>query len=653
MGGIARALTVAGSVVLFLFGSYPRVVAAQREQPPLFFASGVDGELEISKSQDVELVSNFDEPVVATLSVRLPDLPSKKAEPVAGSSVLLVPGLVRVPAGQKVDVPLVVRGLEEVEPGVQRRGEITATVGNYQARLSVLVTAPEPAATTPTFAASEWTVTKVRRLGVDGLKGVMVPLAPVKDGAELPEILGVIQDGDGDPLPVAGELDGDTDSIKLNIEELELHPGTTYAGTLDLEPGKEEPGEEESGTLALTVRSTDDTWPAVAMMVAGVLIGVLIAWVTSVWWRVHALQDAKKQAREIFEKRQKEFEEEPSRPKPANGATWRLKDDVAANPRDLYRPIRLAIDPTDGRLADIEKGIARLKLAEQWGAPAAEELGALQAAVTAFSPPSAPTGLVDKPGVLDAAKEHLAPEPPAEEVALEGIESFRDRSVWLTTTLEVFLDMWAKTEERLNVLQRFQQDRLSWDEQRLVRDGLSDLRAARWYVWHAQSPDELVAGKVEQRLAAADDAIAKVAEAHPPAAEERQYWRLQPGQQAQGAGTVLGTIDFQGLLSSVSDALDGSFERVLRIGRSVLHPFSLFLVLAVAIALAVLTGLPTVYGDGPWGTFGDYVAALAWGIGAVVVIKAVDTTLGSFWGIPAPMSEPATVAKTPVTNGTA
>lgn len=645
MSGIARALTIAGSVVLFMVGFCRPVVAAQPEQPPLFFVSGGDGELEISKSQDVKLVSNFDEPVVATLAVRLPDFPSKRAEAVAGSSVLLAPGSVQVPAGQKVDVPLVIRGLEQVEPGVQRRGEITATVGNHQARLSLVVTAPEPAATTPRFAASKWTVTKVRRVGADNLKGAMIPLAPVKDGAELPKVLGVIQDGDGDPLPVAGELDGD--SIKLNIEDLKLQPGTTYEGTLDLEPE-----EGDSATLALTVRSTDDTLPAVAMMVAGVLIGVLIAWVTSVWWRVHALQNAQKQARETFAKRQKEFSEEASLPKPANGATWRLKDDVAANPRDLYRPIRLAIDPTDSRLADIEKSIARLKLAEQWGTPPAKELGTLEAAVAAFSPPSAPPGVADMPGVLIAAKKHLTPEAPAEAVALDGIKSFRDRTVWLTTTLAVFHNAWANTEERLKGLQRFQDDRLSWEEQRLVRDALRELRAARWYLWHAQSPDELLAGKVEERLAVADDVIAKVAEAHPPAAEEQQPMRPQSRRQDQGAVTGLGTIDFTGLLSSASDALDETFERVLGIGRSVLHPFSLFLVLAVAIALAVLTGVPTVYGDGPWGTFGDYVSALAWGIGAVVVIKAVDTTLGSFWGIPAaPVSEPAEATKTPVANG--
>ena len=108
---------------------------------------------------------------------------------------------------------------------------------------------------------------------------------------------------------------------------------------------------------------------------------------------------------------------------------------------------------------------------------------------------------------------------------------------------------------------------------------------------------------------------------------------------------MLRGLDPIGLLiapASVSPTVGDKVRRALstftRFTGTAVSGAAALLVIGVAFAAAVATGLAEVYGDGPFGTGFDFVEAFGWGVATAAVVQAIESVISAFSGTTASTS---------------
>lgn len=634
-------------VVVLLLSVAGSAHAGERDE--LELQAPGDGDLELSGDSEITVVSNGAEDLKVSLAVEPAELELAEDGTIDTANVVSVQSSVELRAGQAETVEVTVRGLDVIDLTEVSRGVIVASAGELEASLPFQLRAPV-ASTAPEPAVASWTLTHTRRLGDDGLKGEQLPLRSAGQ-AELPSPLAVLQDSDGDSVTVTGTRVEDGKYLELALGDLE--PGTTYAGDLDLAPA-----DPEAGTITLTVRSTDPVWGPVIALLVGLTFGIAIKRHLGVGAVVERLmQDSDKAAATgkandvAFGKALGDNTLEP----PGLGCQptkWSIQESIEATKgeaKDAINELRgwktLSIDRSSPDYRAAVAAIEKLELASPWGGEAAGELNDLRVAVATLADHTMFGSTAERPALLGAARDHLRGGP----IELTKIAEFRERTRWLKTSLASFPETWTAADERRTALNALEGAIEQWQDRRRLADAQRELQAARNHLWAARTAEALEKGRVEERFAQADETIAQLTkDDHGPTS-----WAAMSHQPAGLAFADRPEFGFGQPIVTGVVSLAKRIAARWRSRRVGLHGFAAAAVVGVVVLVGLLTGLEAVYDGSPFGTSGDYLSAVAWGLGASAVFEALELTLGSLFGHRQPAdaeSAPGTTAAATATE---
>jgi hypothetical protein len=597
---------------------------AGTDSPDLEWRHAGDGDLVLSATTEVELVSNSDTDLDVAITVELGSLTLTDGEQVDGTAVVHVPDTVQVPARQAVPVEIVVIGLSGIDLKQGGRGVIVATSGEIMAELPFQLEAVAEPTAEPV--AETWTTTILRDFcGDDSIKGNRLPLTAAYDGT-LPPVLGVLQDDDGDEVTVTGKLSDDRRFVTLSFDHAER--GTTYTGTVDLLPA-----DDEAGTATLTLRSTDTKWLAAAVIAVGVFLGLVAKRVVSVDLVINSL-------RKQLDRKRKQAEDAETRFQlKYPGSTWSILNSVAAVDEEGKAAVRrlggwvLSIDTSSPDLAAARAAIVKLgTAADLWGTTAADEMKALNAAADNINS----TYRTAAPKLHATAVKHLR----GRAISVDDIAAERANTVALASSLTEFQPIRTELDARRDALAAAAAlNGLSWHDRVRIESARRDIAAVTYRLWIVEAVDELVALRVDERIAAADEVIGSVIGQRPGAPVPRAR-SLAPELLALDSATVMSAVT-----SEAAGAVLGKFaSAVTRFTGLAIRGFGAVIAVAIALVGGVTTGLTEVYSDGPFGTASDYLRALVWGTATVVVLQALESVVSAVNSSTGPAPATSTVS---------
>ncbi len=468
-----------------------------------------------------------------------------------------------------------------------------------------------------------------------------------------PLTLGAISGPQGDPVAViyAGgkRLTATTSQVGLEFDSDELDPGT-YSGEVDLSPQ-----DDEAGTASLSVKAAASVGCAIAVIAAGILLGLLLQWAASVllpryrlWNRINSLSTRNTEAAG----------------KLPQGKGWgkfaigdidpqkmtlkaQLKKWVRLNRTAIDKPV---LDDMEARIATVEKQIDLLEeLPDHAGdlETALENLPAI--------PPERLPGLKDtdagrsKPQLDTEARKSLVGEEVDAKDLKAHLEEIDARAKQVRTM--------QGQEERLADLWEARRTLAGLSEAKLVELD-TELDSMRHLLWNAESAEDLES--VADDLQAAAKLVGRLwhelPEDAPPLPFDISRYRSTSVDVATAyaahfpSGTiVIGggpgfepevTIGAEPVPSTpVSDgpppptlppSPPGPVLSEAATDRRAERAWLVQLVIVIVTALVVLgAGLGALYAGKTWGTRWDYIAALIWGLGLQATALGLASSLDS------------------------
>ncbi len=612
--------------------SLPGSATAQTEPAsPIRWEQPADEDLALSASTEINLVSDGVKDETVALEVVLGELKLSDGGSVAGTTIVRVPPSVEVAALQTAAVPITVLGLDGIDLTTGGRGRIIATAGDREAVLSFqLVDPSDPAGPEPL--ATTWAATITRdACGDQSITGDVLPLEK-KFSDELPDApLGVLQDDDGDEVVVRGVLAADGMSIKLDFGD-DVGSGETYSGTLDLAPD-----DDESGAIEFTLHATHTRMTAALVMIGGVVLGLFVKWIAGVVLIVRGMKKRLGNAAIAAGEQQAKFTHAVGENGP--GAGWTIEPAVTAALADgeaalgrIKRLRTLGVDKSSAEFVIATEALETLNAAKDWGPEVAQEAAGLQAAIDEVAPK--PIFANGPPAVLATARAHLG----AATVALDQITTFRSATVALTTSVLGLPALTVQNDERTTALKNIPTGPSAGDA-RIVARVLRDLAALRYRLERAATVDELAALEIDRRVAAADEVIGALSAAPILRADAAHNLRtLQALSMLRGLDPIGLLIAPASVSPTVGDKVRRALSTFTRFTGTAVSGAAALLVIGVAFAAAVATGLAEVYGDGPFGTGFDFVEAFGWGVATAAVVQAIESVISAFSGTTASTS---------------
>lgn len=620
---------------LAIFGALPVATAQGVPDDPIEFEpservtlNGADG--------TVDLTSNLPADAPVRLRLRFPTpLVDSDGDTVPVKSRVFVPRRITLPAEQTVTIPILVGDLSDIEEGTSVDGRLRAIteVNGTAVETSVKLRLEVPAADQPDPLVTDvtaWTVVRTDYRDRDTYAGEVLPVTADAD-SPVPTRLGVLQDGSGNTLTVTGTLvenDGESAAgLKLSFEGFES--GTTYTGSIDLDP------ESDEGEVELTVRSTDPVRWAILVLIAGICAGLLAAWLAAIYWPLRRLRkDAESATAQVGD-----FTQPTARPPGVDG-TWELGSDAESVDGEVEAAVsklrRTSFGKLDRsrpeyveasqRMAELEAGIVA------WNDKARSTVDGLPAKVAALDVPRAdlvpPPGAAAKPAIIAAAIAHVTPRA----VAVGELPSFVTTSSWMSATVADFADLWGTARERRRFLAEVAASTAApWKLRSMAQDALLELDAGRWHLWHATSKDDLEAGNVNDRFKAVDDVVAKLRSIDgiaAPQANVRQDRIAANANAFSGDLSLLLPAPIVSGVAALAKPVTAGLKGLISAGQGAL----VLAIVVIGIVIGVRTGLGELYDGKGFGTFNDYLGAFVWGFAAATVIGAVTGTLDAFFG---------------------
>lgn len=627
-----------------------------------------DGDLVLDDGGQLELVSDALEDHSLHLRLVMAPLPPEAAgtRPVPATDVVLFPATVTVPRQQRVKVPIHLADRSKLALGDGVRGHIEALDGDPAgpviARRAIVVRAAAEVRPAAKPATKAWTVRKGRLLAQD--EGTTLPLAA--DGLA-PAVVGVLQAKDGSWIEVTRqpEADGTTSGRRLALDFGKPAAGTTYTGSIDLDP------KSDAGNVEVTLNSTDGLLAAVLAMSAGVLLGLGSKWTVGTFLPTRRLRKDAKGARDAAMAVQSAFASEVERlnRQLEPGITlhgfrssislgsvggFSISEDVTAKyeralarSKALWTGPSFAIDRSGSDYTATIRAVEALEKAQGWGRPAADELERLLAAIIGVDWVEPPPGVSGPVPVLVAAAAHVTGQGGLA-LELSKVEEFRELTRWFTSTIEGFSGLVTELLRRGRSLRLLGGRDLGSQDQSLLRTATLEVDSLHWQVWHADGPDELEAARIEERLARVDELIGRLSRHFAthleivPVAGVDERTEVFDLMQFSGLGDdrsryfAVSGIDVPAMgrvlvntISRRARAVVGSVERGARV---VLTGWALVGVILLIFFAAIAGGLGTVVSDEAFGSVRDYITAVVWGLGATAVAEGVEVALGAAFG---------------------
>ncbi|MBI5090420.1 MAG: hypothetical protein HZB15_16610, partial [Actinobacteria bacterium] len=432
------------------------------------------------------------------------------------------------------------------------------------------------------------------------------------------------------PLTAAGGITTEEELLRLDRLGIDAQVGMAiYTGKLDLAAG------DDKAEVELTLNSTDTKLSAAIAVTGGVVLGLCSKWLLGVFFPLRSLRKRLDDARRAALEQQTKFEAT------VDQQSWTISASVEKAHRDGVEALgafarwkTLSIDKTSPSLVAANAALASLAKSSLWGEAAAKKVNALRTAVRSIGDACAD----DVPALHQTASKHLE----TREVALDDIEKTLAATLALTTALN------GMAEIRSDILRRLRD--LSQADPRKVEATRADLRALLYRLWRAETVEEVTSLHIDERLAKADEVIGALT---PPGAATSPA----PTMTMSAAFAIFRgapAVDVVGAVAPVIDAVAGVVgwigSQASRFTGVALRGLAAVAVIALVVGGGVLTGLETVYGDGPFGTFFDYLGAVAWGVAAAAILQGIESAVGALNGSTVPAASTAAATTTTATT---
>lgn len=449
--------------------------------------------------------------------------------------------------------------------------------------------------------------------------------------------LGFAEGGPGSVAVVASTgkfvtMPDDVVGLKLAFGGLG-RPGN-YEGKLDLDPDDDE-------TVALTVEVKDIViWP-ILFILGGLLVGLRAKRYIGKGRKVLVLQEREAEAGTDFDDAQKQFSEKA---KSKKWATYSIQADVDACRTKLREKLKrlagaqlVTLNETDPDYQSVVKDLERVETAVKAWEPFGGKLAALDSELDT----------VEKKAKSAPPPRTLPHEPPAtqpafltnasklltggEAMTIDKFESKRQEVDKATTLARSWGESSDRVEELLKLIENLEgyTNDMEEDEKRQLRKAKRTVSEAHLELWRAKDADQLQSKAAIQDLDRAESIL----------------WGLRytlpenlvvEGERAMAAERRLAPYRFGDVLL-LNKAFESDDEVVTRAeppddaARARLYADAREKadrrLWWLALALALVTGLASLYIGKPFGTLWDYVNAVAWGAGAVLALSALSAAL--------------------------
>ncbi|MGC9358315.1 MAG: hypothetical protein ACP5GX_10615, partial [Anaerolineae bacterium] len=639
-------------------------VLAQDEEPPppLAFAETEPLTANLADLQEeplpVEVLNNTTRPLALQVQVTGLEFEDLDEDPLPLDAVLTYSTTVTVPQAAETVVALGAISPTEVHTGTYGgylilveadsdtvlRRELEIVVGEEAAA------APEPLVESLTvrayrkpFSRSYW------------LTGPYLPLEgagdldPEKPLGFLVGDAGGVAAVKGSPIEDLGADAAHQPGLRLSFEGLET-PGT-YEGEIDLAPK-----DEEAGAVSLTVEATDIfLFPAIALGV-GVLLAVIIQrWIgggREIWEFQERLARIGPDGGQDFRSAQKAYKEAFDKLGLAHHFPFyaittdlgKRQDALEEELVALNRP--LVLDRESEAYTSFVAGLEFLEeQVEAWGQFAATldafQVALEQAEVAIDKAERPPLPEEDEYPRFYQEAESLPPED--EELSLETFQTLRAHMTEMTQ----LAGSWGDLEESVQLWRRFAdslalRERLMTDEDRKrLNDARNTLSEAWVELWRVPDLAALKSRSTEADILLAEKVLSGLARyrllrerIHKGYLEEA--WRGGGDEETadevaeegallpQALSALLGALSlFDIRRPPVTDAELAEIARQVRKRRDTA-------IFVLAVVAAIFTGLTAQYFGQTFGTWGDYVGALLWGVGTKAALEGVSATLEKF-----------------------
>lgn len=652
---------------------------AQEEPPPRFQFAQLEA-LELSwtalqeRGVEVEIVNNSTKRLdglrvkLSDLGLKAPEEGSQETSAVKNAKALAYATSVSLsPAGSSKITLRAVDSPPDLAPA-DYVGSITVSDADTDTvvRRTVQLAVENPQAkTVPEPMVEDWTVRAYRlfplvdalpwiqtsyNLFVDQpirLSGQSLPLdAKPEEKSKLDPMagkrLGFAEGGPGSAAVVVstGKLVTMSDNVvglKLAFDGLG-RPGK-YEGKLDFDPDDDE-------TVALTVEAKDIVlWPMLVIL-GGLMAGLRAKRYIGKGRKVLVLQEREAQAGTDFDDAQKRFSEKAVG-KPY--ATYSIEDKLADCRKELQEKLKrlasaqlVTLNETDPDYTSVVKDLERVETAVKAWASFGDKLVTLDSALglveakaeNAPRPRISPTErAVTRPAFLTNARKLLTGQP----MTLDLFESKLQEVDKATTLARSWGESSDRVEELLKLIANLERhpDAMEEDEKRQLRRAKRTVSEAHSELWRAEDADQLQSKAAIQDLDEAESILWGLRYVLPEnlAVEGERAMAAERRPAPHRFGDVLllnkAFVSDDEVVTRAGPPDDAARARLYADAREKADGRLWWL----ALALALVTGLASLYIGKPFGTFWDYVNAAAWGASTVLAVSALSAALEGLPGV--------------------
>jgi hypothetical protein len=498
------------------------------------------------------------------------------------------------------------------------------------ARLSIDLTAPAKATATPLVSSISGT-----HYDLGGEVKIWIPITKTgalpsfKEGDVIGAVTGSV--GSGALTYTGHKTVGGARAI--GVTESGLSAGS-YSGAVHLTPGV------STGDVSISMTVKDSFWLPLIVLLAGLGLALLMTHVTGVVLPRRKLLGEAGAIAEDYKTARKQLQPTPPPDgKLARAATWR--DSTLTDVADVITQLKASItEGTYGAWAAIDSATATSLQKEVKDCDStvtslgtmARVCDPLDAALKLVeNPADLPPLPANPPGGSWPAKPKLVDQAEAllgrhdvKMAELAGLLSTITAATPSTKNIGVIENAMSSLYRDILELERRHPDPT---KQPKLADARSQLVGARTLLWRTEDLDDL--DNVRETLHKVRDALTPLWDEPEPSETLDAFATLR----AVTAESVVVGSPFEETLSAFGSSFpEEPLQRDIREAREITESAKMLQIMAVAVALvlAVVTGMTALYIGKPFGTLWDYVTIFTWGLATPTVVAGIGSALDSF-----------------------